>query len=293
MNVDIKFGNTVKSFENQQSIVIGTTPDCDFVLEGIDEIISVKMVYSSKYNSYVLVNTNESDDVLFNSKSFKKVLVSPNFLISHSSIKEPVSVVINNESSSKDLSLSKETKVLAAAAPIAAATEVAPAQIVNARTVNGSDKKDILNGTIENSRIAIVKEIGNKIQSLKSQISSLSKIAFVADAAILVLSIICSFGMTNFILHLPIDTSKGILNLTTNYGFLIAISLIVFAVSFAMKQSVFSLIESSQNKRYGENNDVQRFMVMASCVFMLVIYAINLFYYKDIALVASIFVLVI
>lgn len=290
MNVDIKFGNTVKSFENQQSIVIGTTPDCDFVLEGIDEIISVKMVYSSKYNSYVLVNTNESDDVLFNSKSFKKVLVSPNFLISHSSIKEPVSVVINNESSSKDLSLSKETKVLAAAAPIAAATEVAPAQIVNARTVNGSDKKDILNGTIENSRIAIVKEIGNKIQSLKSQISSLSKIAFVADAAILVLSIICSFGMTNFILHLPIDTSKGILNLTTNYGFLIAISLIVFAVSFAMKQSVFSLIESSQNKRYGENNDVQRFMVMASCVFMLVIYAINLFYYKDIALVASIFV---
>ena len=273
MNVDIKFGNTVKSFENQQSIVIGTTPDCDFVLEGIDEIISVKMVYSSKYNSYVLVNTNESDDVLFNSKSFKKVLVSPNFLISHSSIKEPVSVVINNESSSKDLSLSKETKVLAAAAPIATATEVAPAQIVNARTVNGSDKKDILNGTIENSRIAIVKEIGNKIQSLKSQISSLSKIAFVADAAILVLSIICSFGMTNFILHLPIDTSKGILNLTTNYGFLIAISLIVFAVSFAMKQSVFSLIESSQNKRYGENNDVQRFMVMASCVFMLVIYA--------------------
>ena len=96
--------------------------------------------------------------------------------------------------------------------------------------------------------------------------------------------------MTNFILHLPIDTSKGVLNLTTNYGFLIAISLIVFAVSFAMKQSVFSLIESSQNKRYGENNDIQRLMVYASCVFMLVIYAINLFYYKDIAFVASIFV---
>ena len=57
-----------------------------------------------------------------------------------------------------------------------------------------------------------------------------------------------------------------------------------------MKQSVFSLIESSQNKRYGESNDIQRLMVYASCVFMLVIYAINLFYYKDIAFVASIFV---
>ena len=291
MNVEIKFGSNIQVFEDKQNIVIGTTPDCDFVIDGTDEIINVKMVFSSKYNSYVLVNSDESSEVLFNNKTFKKVLVPRHFSIGHTALKESVLVVVNIESN-KNVSADTDNTVLkatAASSTATATTEKAATQVQNNRMIN-RDKKDIFNGNIENNRIAIVKEVGYKIQALKNQISSLSKVSFVANAAILVLSIICSFGMTNFILHLPIDTSKGVLNLTTNYGFLIAISLIVFAVSFAMKQSVFSLIESSQNKRYGENNDIQRLMVYASCVFMLVIYAINLFYYKDIAFVASIFV---
>ncbi len=291
MNVEIKFGSNIQVFEDQQNIVIGSTPDCDFVIDGINEIINVKMVFSPKYNSYVLVNSDENNDILFNNRTFKKVLVPAHFSIGLAGSKESILVVVSASEPSKDLSVEKDDKVInAVVVPIATeTTEKVATQVQNSRMVS-RDKKDILNGTIENNRIAIVKEIGYKIQALKSQISSLGKVSFVANAAILVLSIICSFGMTNFILHLPIDTSKGVLNLTTNYGFLIAISLIVFAVSFAMKQSVFSLIESSQNKRYGENNDIQRLMVYASCVFMLVIYAINLFYYKDIAFVASIFV---
>lgn len=290
MNVEIKFGSNSQVFEDKQNIVIGTTPDCDFVIDGTDEIINVKMVFSSKYNSYVLVNSDENSEVLFNNKTFKKVLVPRHFSIGHNALKESVLVVVNIESNKNVTDTDNTVSKTAGASSIAAATtERVATQVQNSRMIN-RDKKDIFNGNIENNRIAIVKEVGYKIQALKNQISSLGKVSFVANAAILVLSIICSFGMTNFILHLPIDTSKGVLNLTTNYGFLIAISLIVFAVSFAMKQSVFSLIESSQNKRYGENNDIQRLMVYASCVFMLVIYAINLFYYKDIAFVASIFV---
>ena len=295
MNVEIKFGKNIKSFENQQNIVIGSTPDCDFVIDETNEIINAKMVYSSKYSSYVLVNTDENENLLFNNKTFKKVLVPAQFSIGHASLKGIIEVTVNADAvDSKDLSIDKENKVLntvaatTAAAAVTATTERAT-KVQNSRMTSKS-KEDIFNSPIENNRIAIVKEVGYKIQALKSQISSLGKVSFVSNAAILILSIICSFGMTNFILHLPIDTSKGVLNLTTNYGFLIAISLIVFAVSFAMKQSVFSLIESSQNKRYGESNDIQRLMVYASCVFMLVIYAINLFYYKDIAFVASIFV---
>ena len=79
MNVEIKFGSHIENFEDKQSIIIGTTPDCDFVIEGVDEIINIKMIYSSKYSSYVLVNTNESSDLLFNNKTFKKVLVPAHF----------------------------------------------------------------------------------------------------------------------------------------------------------------------------------------------------------------------
>lgn len=290
MNVKIKFGNIVKIFEDKQSIVIGSTPDNDFVIEDSEKNINIKMVFSSKYNSYVLVNSDENADLLFNNRTFNKVLVPENFSIRHVNMKESIEFTVNTSEFNKDLSTEKDTKVLNAGVSTTTATkERAATQVQNSRTIN-RDKKDIFNGTIENNRIAIVKEIGYKIQALKSQISSLGKVSFISNAAILILSVICSFGMTNFILHLPIDTSKGVLNLTTNYGFLVAISLIVFSVSFAMKQSVFAWIESNQNKRYGENNDIQRLMVYASCVFMLVIYAINLFYYKDIAFVASIFV---
>jgi len=294
MNVEIKFGSNIKNFENQQNIVIGSTPDCDFVIDGVKEPVNFKMVFSPKYNRYVIVNSDENADLLFNNRTFKKALITTNIsTISHTGIKENIQLIVETETSEidKDLSVSKDNKILksAVSSGATATTERAVTKVQNSRTTS-RDKKDIFNGTIENNRIAIVKEVGYKIQALKSQISSLGKVSFIANAAILVLSIICSFGMTNFILHLPIDTSKGVLNLTTNYGFLVAISLIVFAVSFAMKQSIFSLIESSQNKRYGESNDIQRLMVYASCVFMLVIYAINLFYYKDIAFVASIFV---
>lgn len=293
MNVEIKLGSNVKIFEDKQNITIGSNPDCDFVVEGTDEIINAKMVFYPKYNSYVLINTDESADLLFNNKSFKKVLAPAHFSISHKSLRNSILVVVNAAASkdlsvnnTEELSINVPTAALSAAASAATTKERAATQVQNSRSVS-RDKKDVFNGTIENNRIAIVKEVGYKIQALKNQIASLGKISFLSNAAIFVLSVICSFGMTNFILHLPIDTSKGVLNLTTNYGFLIAISLIVFAVSFAMKQSVFSLVDAAQSKRYGENNDMQRVMVMVSGVFMLVIYAINLFYYRDVNLVAS------
>lgn len=293
MNVEIKFKDNTQNFENKQNIVIGSTPDCDFVIEGTNETINIKMIYSSKYNSYVLVNTNEDENLLFNNRTFKKVLVPSKFSVKHSDLKEIIEISVNADMEvSKNLSVNKENMALntaSTATVTAATTERVTTKVQNNRIATGN-KEDIFNSPIENNRIAIVKEVGYKIQALKNQIASLGKVSLISNAAILILSIICSFGMTNFILHLPIDTSKGVLNLTTNYYFLITISLIVFAVSFAMKQSVFSLIESSQNKRYGESNDIQRLMVYASCVFMLVIYAINLFYYKDIAFVASIFV---
>jgi len=72
MNVEIKFGSDIKVFEGKQTITIGTTPDCDFVIEGTEEIINTKMVFSPKYKNYVLVNSDESSDLLFNNKSFKK-----------------------------------------------------------------------------------------------------------------------------------------------------------------------------------------------------------------------------
>ena len=104
--------------------------------------------------------------------------------------------------------------------------------------MNETQQQDILNNSVEKNRVAIVKEIGYKIQALKSSISSASSISFILNIAIVILSVISAFGMTNFLLGLKVDTSKSVLNLTTNVGFLICISAIVLAISFILRQSV-------------------------------------------------------
>ena len=276
MNIEVKYGSKIENFDNRQRISIGDSPECDFFAEGFGGI--VELVFSSKYNTYVLVNSQENNDLFLNNKNFKKVLVPANFSLSSTSSSTNILVAVQDF------------------ADIPAAENKAVSQRYRERTEHAvqnqeyRDKKDIFNNPIENNRIAIVKEIGYKIQALKNSISSLNKISFVSDAAILILSVICSFGMTNFILQLPIDTTKGVLNLTTNFGFLLCISLIVYAVAFSMKQAVFSLLYANQNKRYGETVTMQQIMVYASITFMFIIYAINLMYYRDINFMASILV---
>ncbi len=287
MRVEIKYGSNVQSFENKNSIVVGTDTDNDFFINDSDSVVGFKLIYSQRYKNYVIVNTFGDENLLFNNNKFKKALIPSRFSITHPALSQALEVNIQTEPSN-DLSHVSGVEISTRTAAVTGAATQERTETNMQSTTNAT--QDIFMGPIENNRIAIVKEIGYKIQALKASISSLNKISFISNAAILVLSVICSFGMTNFILHLPIDTSKGVLNLTTNYGFLICISLIVFAVAFAMKQSVFAWLETNQSKRYGENNSIQQIMVYASVTFMFIIYAINLFYYKDIAMIASVFV---
>ena len=279
MNVEIKYGNKIETFENKASIVVGNTPDCDFVLDGANGEISFKLLYHQKYGNYVLVNSNNDTDLLYNNGTFKKILVPAHFSISHKGMKETVLIVISLDTS-KDLSVRSSAEAQPVAQAIPATAVVAQSAPQAQQTIR--DKKDIFNGPVEHNRIAIVKEIGYKIQALKTTISTMSHISFILNIATFILSVVCSFGMTNFLLGLKVDTSKSVLNLTTNFGFLIAISIIVFAVSFIMNQSVYSLLEANQSKRYNDSNKAQLLMVYIASAFMLVIYAINLFYYKDI-----------
>ncbi len=275
MDIEIRYNDNIEDFQDKQRIMIGNTSDCDFIAEDLNGI--VELVYSPKYENYVLINSQGNEDLLYNNKSFNKVLISSKFSLGTGTTPNLLTVV----SISKGFVSENRTTIVSKNSE---RTE----KIMQNHT--SSEKRDIFNTQIEHNRIAIVKEIGYKIQSIKNSISSLSKVSFVSDAAILILSVICSFGMTNFILQLPIDTSKGVLNLTTNFGFLICMSLIVYAVAFSMKQSVFSLLEASQNKRYGDTVKMQQLMVYSSIVFMLVIYAINLMYYRDINFFASVLV---
>ncbi len=278
MNVEIKYGQLIKDFENKTTIIIGSSQDSDFVIDDMAEDILIKMIYSSKYKNYVLINALNNNGILFNNKPFSKVLVPAHFSLT---VNGRVLLIIIN-SNNKSINFGGTNLI----------DERNSSNVLTSVSVLPSNQIDeIFNNEIEENRVNIVREIGANIQLLKSNISSLNITSLAMNAAMFVLSIVCSFGMTNYLLGLKIDNTKSVLNLTTNYWFLVCMSAIVVAIAFILKQAVYTSQEFSKNKRYGESNIPQIAIMYISAIFIMVIYVLNFFYYKEIPglEVASIF----
>lgn len=268
MKIVVKYLDKLKEFENKQNIIIANK-NCDFVIEDLSDDIVLKLIYTEKYKNYVLINSSNDNSVLCNEKPFSKILVTENFKLNVKNLTDLITVTIKNDIQNinpvqKTISYPKRPEAVKTAA---AAVKV---------------KEDIFNGDIEHNRIAIIKEIGYRITELKDAIKSTNITAFMLNIAIPVLSVVCAFGMTNFLLGLKIDNSTSVLNLTTNAGFLVCMSAIVIAISYILKQGIYSLLDSSKTKKFGDNNFAQKFIVTTAGIFMFIVYIINLFYYKDI-----------
>lgn len=264
MRVIVKCGNNRKIFDNKQSIVIGSSHNADFFIPqlGIDEF--VKLVFVPKYNNYVLVNSNNLKEIYCNNKNFSKVLVLQNFSITGANL--PLPIEFNIET----------------------LEETYPSIESAQKTYSPSSIEDI-----EQQRISIIKEIGYKVVDLKNYIKSNTITGNFLNTSMAVLSFVSSFGITNYLLGLKIDTSTNVLNLTTNFWFLGAISTIVFAICLILRQSISSLLEfnSREKKRYGQTPLIQKFIITITSIFLFVIYVMNLLYYKNIqGAFASIFI---
>lgn len=272
MNVIIKYGNVSKEFNNQEIITIGNH-NCDFIVSEFSDEEVLKLVYAEKYNNYVLMNVSQSREILCNNKVFSKILVNNNFIISSNKISGnievgieiPVKVAVASERRNLNSEISSQ---------------------------NVPVQDDDIFGNVEKQRIAIIKEIGFKILELKNNIKSTSITLFVLNVAMAILAVVSSFGITNFLLGFKIDNTSSVLNLTTNFGFLICVTAIVAAICMILKQSVFSLLDFNANKKFGDSNIAQKFVIGISSFFLFIVYVMNLFYYKAIPgfVVASLFI---
>ena len=267
MKIIIKYLDKIQEFENQNTIVIGNNDSCNFFIEELKEETTLKLIYTQKYNNYVLVNSNNDKEILLNNKSFSKVLVPQNFSLSSPTLHDniEVSIELPKTSSQKSTMATTRTKT---------------AQTV--QTTSNNIKEDVFNSPVETNRIAIIKEIGYKLVELKNLIRSANITSVVLHIAMVILSIVSAFGVTNFLLGLKVDNSSAVLNLTTNVGFLICISAIVIAISMILKQGVYALLDFNQTKRLGDSDIAQKLIIFTGIIFMFIIYVINLFYYKTI-----------
>ncbi|MDE6138563.1 MAG: hypothetical protein K2F57_03745, partial [Candidatus Gastranaerophilales bacterium] len=253
MNVIVKYGNLSKEFNNQETITIGKC-NCDIVIPEFADDEVLKLVYAEKYNNYVLMNLSQSREIFCNNKVFSKILVNNRFVISSNKIPVNIEVLVE--------------------LPVPAAVAVESRNSMEKQPVMTSSGSggDIFDNNIEKQRIAIIKEIGFRILELKNNIKSTGITSFILNVAMVILSVVSSFGITNFLLGFKIDNTSSVLNLTTNFGFLTCVTAIVAAICLILKQSVYSLLDFNANKRFGDSNLAQKFVIGISSFFLFIVY---------------------
>ncbi len=278
MKVTIKYGDSFRKFENQTNIVIGSNSGSDFIIGDLPAESVLKLMYMPKYNNYILVNVSNDREILFNGKVFSKILVTPNFTLT--TVKNSIPIEVSVEM----------------AVPVAINSvqqpKIADKNVVADNSTQAKNKDDLFEGDVEKHRIAIIKEIGFRILELKGNIRSANITNFILNLSIFILSVVSSFGITNFLLGFKIDNSSSVLNLTTNVGFLICVTAVVGAVCLILKHGIYSLLEFNQTKRLGDSDVAQRFIIGIASLFLFIVYVMNLFYYKSIPgfLAASFFI---
>ena len=263
MRIIVKCGNNRKVFDGKSSVVISGNSNADFIIPQLGHEEFLKLVFAPKYNNYVLVNSANDRGIFCNDKNFSKVLVPSKFVVTCSKVALPIEFVIEESADS---------------------------------SFNNMQQPEYTHQTetdIEKQRVSIIKEIGYKVIDLKNYSRSASITGMFLNIAMAVLSLVSSFAVTNYLLGLTVDTSASVLNLSTNFWFLGGITIVVFAISLILRQSIASLMEFNAriHKRYGETPFIQRFIIIITSSCLFVVYVMNLLYYKNVqGSFASIFI---
>ena len=245
MRIVIKYGLVSKEFENRPKLTIGNSEQNDFCIKEIKNEKPVTLLFVEKYNNYVIVNPDENQDITMDNKPFSKTFVQREFNLKYEELNSPIEISLASDS------------------------------IQNVKNDNLTLEE------VDQQRIAIAEGIRYKVLELKRSISQASTISFILDVAILMLSVVCSFGMTNLLLGLKIDNSTGVLNITTNYGFLICISAVIIALSAVIQHGCITFFKDGTQEK-DKTNIARSSATYFALGFFFVIYIINLIYYKDI-----------
>lgn len=132
---------------------------------------------------------------------------------------------------------------------------------------------------LEQARVAIIKEVGAKINDLKHKISMNSKGGIVLHIALFLASFVCAFGVSNYLTGLPLADAGSVIQMPTNMKLIFVYAIIVFGVGLVMKQGVFLFMQNKLGEDTTTSRIAEKFMIVLSTVFYIAVYLINVLYY--------------
>ena len=132
---------------------------------------------------------------------------------------------------------------------------------------------------IEQARVAIVKDTGAIVTSLKHKISMNSKGGIVLHIALFFASLVCAFGVSNYLTGLPLSDAGSVIQMPTNMKLIFVYSLIIYGIGLVMKQGVFLFMQNKLGEGSTTSVIAEKFMIVLSVIFYIAVYLINVLYY--------------
>lgn len=255
---------------NKDVINIGTNPNCDIILN-LDYDIMLTLQYSE--GKCIVTNNFQSDKVLFKGQPIKKVEVSRVCKLMFAQSEEFVSIKV------------------AAAQTIKTVTSIGREDLTE-EDLKGLYGKDVNAITkvklekqkedLENVRVSITKQVAFHINDLKQKLSNNAKTSIFLHIAMFFSSMICAFGVSNYLMGLNIKESASFLHLPTNIKVWAIYTILIYGICLLLKQGVYLYLQSNVQKDMSKSAKLgQSFMLIFSLIFVLAIYVVNLVYYMN------------
>ena len=248
MTLTICSSKQEKTFDNTDFITIGSNPQCDFYIE-LEDNCMLTVHFDKTGSKCVITNNFPNEKILFKGKPITERIVFDNVC--------KLLIAGSDEFISMKLTASEH---------------IEPAESIVLTKIE-KHKSDI-----EKFRISITKQISFSISDIKKRLSVSSKTGIFLNIALFFSSLITAFGVTNYLMGLPVEMSANFTNMPTNIKVLFLLTLPVYGISLMLKQGIYL---SLQNEEKNHPKFAQNVMISLAYIFMAAFYSINLIYYMN------------
>ncbi len=259
--------NSERTFSDKELVNICSKDGFDFKLD-VDFDCMLAVQYDLKENKCTILNQFNNPKFLFKGKPLPTRLeVEKVCKVMIDGTDEFITVKVIGETVSKNLpqeNLTEEDM-----------TELYGSE-VNAGVRLKIEKRK---AEIEEARIAITKEVSAEMNNLKNKLSMNSKTGIVLHFAMLFASLVCAFGLSNYIMGLPLKDSANVIQMPTNMKAIFLFMVVIYGVGLMAKQGMFLFLQNKIGEGSVTTKIAEKFMAVTSAVFFVVVYLINTLYY--------------
>ena len=263
--ITTKYGE--KTFADKELVNIGSHPSADYQVNfGFDFMLTIQC--DSRTNQCSLLNQFNSTKFLFKGKPLpQKLDIDKVCKIMVEGSDEFISIKVIGATTSREVVQENITE-----------NDI---KAIYGNDVNAAAKLMVekRKAEIEEARVAIVKETGATVNNLKHKLSMNSKGGIFLHIALFFASLVCAFGVSNYLTGLPLSEAGNVIQMPTNMKLIFVYALIVYGIGLILKQGTFVYLQNKLGEDSTASRIAEKFMLALPLVFYGAVYLINVLYY--------------